>query len=158
MFQKINKIFTKNGFCRPAAGQATAILVSPLKYDPSRWRQGHVFTTSAHGTNKRSRKALLWGGDGRRWSKATRPRPIAGLPGRVRLPRQPQPAGMADRGGWDRDAVGIQRAGQWWATGCPGTGPRKRGWKGHVGGEPILIGGENACAPLPPCYTTHCTQ
>ena len=66
-----------------------------------------MFTTNAHGTNKRSWKAcVLWGEDGRQWSRATRPRPIAGLLGRVRLPNQPHPAGMTDRSGRGRDAVG----------------------------------------------------
>ena len=44
------------------------------------------------------------------------------------------------------------------SNGVPWNRAAKAGMKGHVGGEPILIGGENTCTSFPIYKHTHYTQ
>ena len=50
-------------------------------------RESRVRTTGTHGTNKQSEgvAVVAWSGAERRWCRATRPCPIAGLSGKVWL-------------------------------------------------------------------------
>ena len=75
MLQRISEIFARKAFLPSCGGvNHRYILVLPLKYGPFCY-VSLVLTTSARGTNKHSRKALLYFDFAeRRWCGATRPR------------------------------------------------------------------------------------